>query len=73
MRARILSNGNLLIPVQANSDGVMGDATMEITPEHPDYERFLRDLSLPGPSLEEWEQARQARAQELRQSLLAKR
>jgi hypothetical protein len=46
MIARRLPNGNLLIPIRADSEGVQGDASLEIAPDHPDYERWLRDLEL---------------------------
>ena len=42
MYARRLPNGDLLIPVRAESkDGAVGDALKAIGPGHPDYEAWL--------------------------------
>jgi hypothetical protein len=40
----MLPNGNLLVPMRAESDGVIGDGLVEITPEHPDYQHWLEYL-----------------------------
>jgi hypothetical protein len=45
MTGRRLRNGNLLVPRRAEAeDGTIGDGWEEITPEHPDYEPYLKDL-----------------------------
>jgi hypothetical protein len=43
MRVVKLPNGNLIVPKRAESDdgAVVGDGFEEITPEHPDYQRWL--------------------------------
>lgn len=42
MYARRLPNGDLLVPVRAESaDGAIGDALKAIGPTHPDYEAWL--------------------------------
>ena len=69
MRARLLPNGHLLIPVRAESEGVIGDAAVEIGPDHPDYQRYLADLTRPGVDPEEYERAAEARLSELLESL----
>ena len=40
----ILPNGNLLVPMRAEGEGVIGDGLVEISPGHPDYERWLEYL-----------------------------
>jgi hypothetical protein len=40
-----LSNGNLLVPARAESDeGVIGDGMVEIGPDDPDYDEWVRQL-----------------------------
>jgi hypothetical protein len=42
MYARKLPNGDLLVPVRAESeDGTLGDALAAIGPSHPDYAAWL--------------------------------
>jgi hypothetical protein len=42
MYARKLPNGDLLVPVRAESeDGVLGDALAVLDPNHPDYAAWL--------------------------------
>lgn len=36
-----LPNGNLLIPVAVETDGVLGDLMVEITPDDPQYIEWL--------------------------------
>lgn len=40
----LLPNGNLLIPVRAEGDDVVGDTWREITPADPDYEQWLAEI-----------------------------
>jgi hypothetical protein len=41
-----LRNGNLLVPARAESDdgGVIGDGMVEIGPDDPDYDEWVREL-----------------------------
>jgi hypothetical protein len=41
-----LRNGNLLVPARADSDdgGVIGDGMVEIGPDDPDYDEWVREL-----------------------------
>ncbi len=42
MRAIKLPNGNLLVPYRADDGhGLIGDAMIEIGPDHPDYKDWL--------------------------------
>lgn len=44
MKIKMLSNGNLIIPVRVDSDGPQGqfgDTLKEITPEDPIYNQWL--------------------------------
>jgi hypothetical protein len=42
MYARKLPNGDLLVPVRAESeDGTLGDALAVLDPSHPDYAAWL--------------------------------
>ena len=43
-----LPNGNLLVPVRAESDDgtIVGDAWVEIGPDHPEYASWLKDALL---------------------------
>jgi hypothetical protein len=47
MNAKVLPNGNLLVPQRAEADdGTVGDGMDEITPQHPEYARwceYIRD------------------------------
>ncbi|WP_166177302.1 hypothetical protein [Rubrobacter tropicus] len=36
-----LPNKNLLVPVNPSAPGPVGDEAVEISPGHPDYERWL--------------------------------
>lgn len=55
MNARILPNGNLLVPVRVESeDGVVGDAMTEIGPGHPDYAQWHKDLTDPNGWYAPW-------------------
>jgi hypothetical protein len=49
MNAYQLRNGNLVIPIRAESDGVLGDALVVIGSAHPDYEKWLRFVQ-PAPA-----------------------
>jgi hypothetical protein len=43
MNAILLKNGNMIIPVRAEGpNGELGDSAIEITPDHPDYQRWLK-------------------------------
>lgn len=43
MIVKRLDNGNLLVPVRAESeDGTIGDGVREIGPDHPDYSGWVR-------------------------------
>jgi len=44
--AERLENGNIIIPVRAETGGVIGDYWKEITPEHKDYLSWDKYLSL---------------------------
>jgi hypothetical protein len=39
-----LSNANLLVLARAESDGVIGDGIVEIGPDDPDYDEWVREL-----------------------------
>ena len=41
MKVYLLPNGNLLIPVRAQTGNVIGDGMKEITPSAPDYKKWL--------------------------------
>ena len=50
MRARRLRNGSLLVPMRAEGpNGLIGDGMVEIEPDRPDFERWLRDAIPPEP------------------------
>lgn len=36
-----LANGNLLVPVRLEAEGVLGDGMQVIGPDHPDYQDWL--------------------------------
>lgn len=40
MYARKLPNGNLLVPMRAETNGVVGDAMVEVEPGSAEYERW---------------------------------
>lgn len=40
----LLPNGNLLIPVRAEGEGVVGDAWRELSPSDPGYKQWLAEL-----------------------------
>lgn len=42
MTAYVLKNKNLVVPIRAETGGIIGDALTVIGPEHPDYERWQR-------------------------------
>lgn len=44
MEAKKLENGNLLVPIRAESEGIIGDSMVEIGPDHPDYKVWLEWL-----------------------------
>lgn len=48
MKIEKLENGNLLIPKRAEADddgdGVIGDGVEEITPDHPEYQKWQKWL-----------------------------
>jgi len=41
MKIQKLDNGTLLIPQRIESDGIIGDALLEIKLEHAEYKKFL--------------------------------
>jgi hypothetical protein len=41
MKPQRLHNGNLLIPVAVETDDVIGDVLIEVTPEDPQYKEWL--------------------------------
>ena len=41
MEPERLPNGNLLVPARAEAEGVRGDGVREITPDDPEYARWL--------------------------------
>jgi len=48
MRAKILPNGKLLVPLRAEAaDGTIGDGLAEIDPQHPEYARWYEYLRKP--------------------------
>lgn len=44
MNARRLPNGNLLVPMRAETEGAIGDCMIEIGPDHPDFKEWEADL-----------------------------
>lgn len=36
MKAYLLDNGNWLVPMRAEANGVVGDAMIEVPPDHPE-------------------------------------
>jgi hypothetical protein len=43
MEPKRLKNGNLLVPMRAeSSDGTIGDAMIEIKPEDPSYDKWAK-------------------------------
>jgi hypothetical protein len=42
-----LPNGNLLAPYRAETDGTIGDAMLEIGPDHPDFASWSRHVAAP--------------------------
>ena len=42
-----LANGNLLVPMTAEADGIIGDGAAEIGPDHPMYDEWLAWLEKP--------------------------
>ena len=46
MNAEQLPNGNILIPIRVMDEdsGIIGDAMVEIGPNHPDYEKWDKYL-----------------------------
>lgn len=42
MKAILLKNGNMIIPVRAEgANGELGDSAKEITPDDPEYQKWL--------------------------------
>lgn len=39
--AQKLENGNLLVPMRAEENEIIGDGMVEIGPDHPDYQAWL--------------------------------
>jgi len=48
MTSYLLKNNNLVIPYRAESDGIIGDGLLLISPAHPDYAR-RRNTAQPAP------------------------
>lgn len=46
MVAQLLMNKNLVIPLRAESDGNVGDGMIVISPDDPDYKKWL-SFSIP--------------------------
>jgi hypothetical protein len=44
MIVTIYPNGDLEVPMRAEGEAVIGDGVLRITPEHPDYERWVQDI-----------------------------
>ncbi len=42
MRVKRLRNGNLLVPMTATGPGIIGDGAVELGPDSPDYDSWLR-------------------------------
>ena len=53
MNATKLPNGNLLIPIRAESDGVVGDAMIEITSDDSRFKAWDGFLSTQGNLLDD--------------------
>ena len=45
MKITKLDNGNLLVPIRVSTGESIGDALTEITPTHPDYQKWLHCLN----------------------------
>lgn len=60
MKPQRLPNGNLLIPVAVETDDVIGDVLIEVTPDDPLYKEWLpyldTDWELQAPTTESSEQ-----------------
>jgi hypothetical protein len=60
MKPQRLPNGNLLIPVAVETDDVIGDVLIEVTPDDPQYEEWLpfldTDWEIQAPNSESAEQ-----------------
>ncbi len=41
---RLLPDGNILIPLSARTEDIIGDGAEEITQDHPDYAVWLEDI-----------------------------
>ncbi len=41
VRAFKLDNGNLLVPMRAETDGIIGDGMVEVAPGSPEYEKWI--------------------------------
>lgn len=58
MRAERLANGNLLVPMRAETDGVIGDGMIEVGPEHPLFDVYageaLGPIDLDAYGNEDW-------------------
>lgn len=52
MSAYLLANGNLVIPIRAESNGAIGDAMIVIGPTHPDYQRWHAEALTATPEVE---------------------
>ncbi len=44
MQPKKLKDGTLLIPLRAETSGVVGDCTVEIRTDHPEYEKWLKKV-----------------------------
>lgn len=43
MNIQKLDDGTLLVPQRVETDGIVGDGIVEITPGHADYARMLEE------------------------------
>jgi hypothetical protein len=49
MNAYVLLNGNMVVPIRVESEGVIGDILVVRAPSHPDYEKW-RNFVKPAPA-----------------------
>jgi hypothetical protein len=43
MRIQKTATGSLLVPTRIEMDGVVGDAMIEIAPDHEEYQKYLKE------------------------------
>ena len=53
MKSYMLSNGNLVIPIRAEGDAIIGDAPIVISKLHPSYAAWLSSSIPATPEIEQ--------------------